>query len=206
MSHSPNSAQRLRRKSCAVAMVLGTALSAFGTATAGAAVPARAVSDITRYCSACWRNARLHPDCWSDCTQEVFCRLLERVTPEGWNQALAFESEERRELVRAIDAVKKRTQRSRKGFSAAVETLADEKDPSRRLLADDRAAVRQVAAALLSPRQQRILDLSFSGWSVQDIAAELRLPAARVSDEKYKAIQRLRDHFEAVSGPQSAIS
>ncbi|MBV9125091.1 MAG: hypothetical protein JO112_17180, partial [Planctomycetes bacterium] len=66
-----------------VAMVLGTALSALGSASATAAdmpdVTARAVHDISRYCTACWRNARLHPDCWTDCTQEVFSRLVERV-------------------------------------------------------------------------------------------------------------------------------
>jgi DNA-directed RNA polymerase specialized sigma24 family protein len=38
--------------------------------------------------------------------------------------------------------------------------------------------------------------LSFEGWSVHDIAHELRVPPERVSDEKYKAIRKLRDHFQ----------
>ena len=70
-----------------VAMVLGTALSTLGPAapaSADAPDSVRAVSDISRYCAACWRNARLHPDCWTDCTQEVFTRLLERVSPDTW--------------------------------------------------------------------------------------------------------------------------
>jgi hypothetical protein len=37
--------------------------------------------------------------------------------------------------------------------------------------------------------------MSFEGWSVHDIAGELSLPAERVSDEKYKAIRRLREHL-----------
>ena len=71
-----------------VAMVLGTALSALGAAPATAApvpeVTIRAIGDLSRYCTACWRNARLHPDSWGDCTQEVFRRLLERVSPDAW--------------------------------------------------------------------------------------------------------------------------
>ena len=59
----------------------------------------------------------------------------------------------------------------------------------------DRAAVDQAAAELLSSRQQRILRLSFEGASVQEIADELHLPAERVSDEKYKAIKKLRQHL-----------
>ena len=34
--------------------------------------------------------------------------------------------------------------------------------------------------------------MSLDGWSVQEIAAELGSPPERVSDEKYKAIRKLR--------------
>jgi RNA polymerase sigma factor (sigma-70 family) len=176
-------------------MVLGTALSTLGPATAHAAVtePAvvRAVTDINRYCTACWRNAHLHPDCWTDCTQEVFCRLMERLCPSAWSQVLTVDGDERREFLRAIDAVKKRTQRSRKWSSGLLDTVADARDREDRRLADDREVVRKAAAELLSSRQRRILQLSFEGWSVHDIAAELGVPAERVSDEKYKAIHKL---------------
>jgi RNA polymerase sigma factor (sigma-70 family) len=182
-----------------VAMVLGTALSAFAPgqeALAGDTSPAtlEAIADMGRYCTACWRNARLPADSWGDCTQEVFSRLLERVPTGQWEQALAGDGEEHREFVRAIDAVKKRTQRARK-WSAGLDGVADPRDAQARHLRDDREAVRQAAAELLTPRQQRILQLSFEGWSVQDVAAELHLPAERVSDEKYKAIRKLRAHL-----------
>ena len=39
-----------------VAMVLGTALSALGPAADTAS--AQTVNDLSRYCTACWRNAR----------------------------------------------------------------------------------------------------------------------------------------------------
>ncbi len=50
-----------------------------------------AIQDLSRYCTVCWRNARLHPDSWADCTQEVFCRLLSTVPDADWRQMLAQE-------------------------------------------------------------------------------------------------------------------
>ena len=35
--------------------------------------------------------------------------------------------------------------------------------------------------------------LSFEGWSVHEIAEEMQIPAERISDEKYKAIRKLRE-------------
>src|SRR5262245_32734559 len=87
----PNSALRARRPYM-MAVVLGTALSALGATRAEAApilgVNEQTITDISRYCSACWRNARLHPSCWDDCTQEVFHRLLQRVAPQTWHDII----------------------------------------------------------------------------------------------------------------------
>jgi RNA polymerase sigma factor (sigma-70 family) len=180
-------------------MFLGTALSALGAA-APARVEApdgtgRIVNDMSRYCTVCWRNARLHPDSWSDCTQEVFSRMLERVSPQAWEQALRGDGEERREFLRAIDAVKKRTQRSLRRQKFFNDPVADTRDDADRARATERAAVDQAAAQILSPRQQRIMHMSFEGWSVHEIAAALHVPAERISDEKYKAIRKLRVTF-----------
>src|SRR5262245_39991600 len=180
-------------------MVLGTALTALAPATSPAVelqeTTTRAVADMSRYCTACWRNARLHPDSWGDCTQEVFRWLLERVDQEAWGHLLREESEERREFLRAIDAVKKRTQRGQRRSVGLNGVVADPRDPGDRQRADDREAVQRAAGELLSTRQQRILQLSFEGWAVQDIADALQLPAERVSDEKYKAVRKLRAHL-----------
>ena len=48
---------------------------------------------------------------------------------------------------------------------------------------------------VLSPRQRKIVELSADGWAVPDIAAELETTPERVSDEKYKAIRKLRTHL-----------
>ena len=179
-----------------VAVVLGTALTAFapGHATAARADADQAAADLGRYCTACWRNARLPVDAWGDCTQEVFRRLLERVPPAAWGRLLKEENEDRREFLRAIDAVKKRTQRARK-FSPYLDGVTDLREPAARRTAAEREQVREAAEGLLSPRQQRILQLGFEGWSVHDTARELGLRAERVSDEKYKAVQKLRKHL-----------
>lgn len=183
-------------------MVLGTALATVGQAEGlrAAEVSEGAVNNVSRYCTACWRNAGLPVDRWGDCTQEVLRRLLETLEPERWERILKCETEERRELVRAIDAVKKRTQRDRKRTSPLVEAMADRHvadrhDESWSSLNDERDAVRHAAQELLTDRQQRILQMTIEGWTVADMATALSLNAERISDEKYKAIQKLRAHF-----------
>lgn len=186
------------RKASVAVMVLGSAFG-LGSATARARDVApetvRAISDMSRYCTTCWRHARLQVDCWSDCTQEVFGRLLERVPPDAWERVLADEGMERKEFLRAIDMVKKRVQRSRKPSDVPLDTVADGRGDRAEHLADRREEVRQAAGAVLSDRQQNILKLSFEGWSVHEIARGLRISTARVSDEKYKAIRKLRRYL-----------
>ncbi len=185
-----------------MAVVLGTALSALPSTAlandvashANGSATLQAIADMNRYCSTCWRNARLPMDSWTDCTQEVFKKLLERVPQGSWDRVLQSEGNERREFLRAIDAVKKRTQRAHK-HGSAVEAIADRREQHSRQLADAREVVREAATELLTPRQQQILQMSFEGWSVQEMAKDLQLPAERVSDEKYKAIRKLREHL-----------
>jgi RNA polymerase sigma factor (sigma-70 family) len=199
-----------RKRPYVAAVLLGTALTAFGPGHAAAGTQSdatlRAVNDLGRYCTACWRNARLPADCWGDCTQEVFHRLLERVPTDAWARILRSDSEDRREFVRAIDAVKKRQQRARK-LLHNLDGAADVRESPERTRLEQREAVRQAAEELLSPRQQRILQMSFEGWSVREMASELRLTAERVSDEKYKAVQRLRQHLADLDDvPEPALS
>jgi RNA polymerase sigma factor (sigma-70 family) len=194
MASSEQGKKRPGRRPYVMAVMLGTALTALGGPPAGAApeTTLRAVNDLSRYCTTCWRNARLHPDVWTDCTQEVFSRLLERVGTDAWSRLLKDDCEERREFLRAIDTVKKRTQRSKRWAPEPAEGVADRRDLHRRDVADEREAVARAAAELLTERQQRIMQLSFEGWNVHEIAGELRTPPERISDEKYKAIRKLR--------------
>src|SRR5205814_10030895 len=100
----------LRAGSTAIALVIGLA------ALTAQASESDLVRDIQRYCTVCWRNAHLDPGLWDDCTQEVCCRLLGKVRAGelDLNLVLADDTPERRELVRAIDMVRKRVQRARR--------------------------------------------------------------------------------------------
>ena len=203
MQTSNTPAKREQRRPYVMAVVLGTALTALGGAPASAAQPEttlRAVNDLSRYCTTCWRNARLHPDVWTDCTQEVLSRLLERVSPDGWSRLLRDDGEERREFLRAIDAVKKRHRRSKQLAAGAGRGSRRPPRPApprccRRARGCrpgvGRAAQRTTAAhraaqlrGLERPRDRR--------------RAAYARPSA-VSDEKYKAIRKLRGRLAEMS-------
>jgi RNA polymerase sigma factor (sigma-70 family) len=183
-----------------VAVMLGALAaspSRAATASPSAAPNSKAVTDISKYCQTCWRNARLPADRWQDCTQEVFVRLLERVEAEKWGSVLVDdETSERREFLRAIDAVKKRTQRARK-FAGLSSDQPDHRI-SNTTVRDDREAMAKAALEVLSPRQRRLLDLAADGWSVPEIATELGTTVERVSDEKYKAVKKLQHYLGTV--------
>jgi DNA-directed RNA polymerase specialized sigma24 family protein len=179
-------------RSLMVAVVLGTALTMGGDATAATKSPDQAITAISKYCTACWRNARLPEDRWGDCTQEVLTRLLQSVDREKWGSILAEETTERKEFLRAIDAVKKRTQRARK-YAALTPDHADWRNTDD--LRDRREALNLATKTVLSDRQKQIVELSATGWAIPDIAAKLGTTVDRVSDEKYKAIRKLRTHF-----------
>jgi RNA polymerase sigma factor (sigma-70 family) len=190
-------AQASRRLMAAV--VVGTAMSALGAdARAAQAQPTTdAVTDISKYCQVCWRNARLDPDSWPDCTQEVLVRLLQTVQPDKWAGLLKQdENDDRREFLRAIDAVKKRTQRARK-TSGLADDVADRRFAPEAARNELHEELEKVSHKVLSQRQRRILALTFDGWSVPEIADELATTVERVSDEKYKAIRKLRKELHA---------
>jgi RNA polymerase sigma factor (sigma-70 family) len=183
------------RKPYMVAVFLGTALSALGGSAGAAELQPnqsnKVISDLGRYCTTCWKNARLNPDAWEDCTQDVLGRILERIPTDHWNQVFVQESSERREFLRAIDTVKKRSQRARKWYSSSLDEMQDNRNLAQGDLQEKREIL-DSASSVLSERQKRILDFTKQGWSVAEIAKELKAGADRVSDEKYKAIQKLR--------------
>ena len=184
-----------RSRAMMMVAVLGSALAANTAHGSTADLSPKAVQNISKYCQACWRNARLPADRWQDCTQEVFARLLERVETEKWDAVLKDdETAERREFIRAIDAVKKRTQRARK-FAALSSDVPERANRTENSVRDDRDAVAKAAREMLSPRQRRILELTADGWAVPEIATELSTSVERISDEKYKAVKKLQHHF-----------
>lgn len=156
------------------------------------------VRDIQRYCTVCWRNARLDPRLWDDCTQEVCCRLLTKARDGRLDlgQVLSDDTPERRELVRAIDMVRKRVQRAKRHQPIdALALPAPDTDQRQRERLELGEILESARRAVLSPRQDRIVELWMRGWSVPEIGTDLGIPVNRVSDEKYKALRKLELHL-----------
>jgi RNA polymerase sigma factor (sigma-70 family) len=168
-----------------------------------AAEQAEGLTGIQRYCATSWRNAGIDAQDWDDCTQEVMAQLLERLDGRRMTIAIGDEkSEERRELNRSIWCVAQRWRRRLKPASmdqlASFEQAAEEVD---RDLADEADQVWMVAAGCLTSRQQQILSLWSQGWTIREIAGRLDLSPARASDEKYKAIKKLRKRLGIAEEP-----
>jgi DNA-binding CsgD family transcriptional regulator len=194
-SVTPGMLARTRRAApAAMALVIGLA------ALTAQASEYELVRDIQRYCTVCWRNARLDPTLWDDCTQEVCCRLLTkaRAGDLDLNLVLADDTPERRELVRAIDMVRKRVQRAKRHQSIDPLVVADtDHDQRHRERLELGEILEGARRAVLSPRQDRIVELWMRGWSVPEIGVELKMAVNRVSDEKYKALRKLEHHLRS---------
>ena len=203
------SATRLRVSLAACALAVATSAAdpstqaaggAFAAVTAGARVAqADLLRKIEAYCTRSWQNAGIARQDWSDCTNDVFVRLLKSLGREGLQRAIEDrESEQRRELNRSIWATAQRWRRSPRLSPLSDEDgRSAERDPwPARVEALSR--VRSAIAsddARLSPTQQDIVARWSDGESIGSIADVLKLSPARVSDEKYKAIQKLRRFF-----------
>lgn len=169
---------------------------------AGSAVTAaaddRAIEFVEGYCSTSWKNARIDQQDWADCTQETFTRLLERVNQDNWINAVDAKSDERRELSRSIWCTVQKWKRQPRSKYLNTETVTDRETRSERTPAQILNDIRELLArhkSDLSPRQFKIISRWVDGVSVHDIANQLGIPASRVSDEKYKAIRKLRRHI-----------
>lgn len=180
--------------SCHLLAACAVAIATAVNGGSAAASEGRAIEKLEQYCSASWRNAGIKRDEWDDCTQQALTELLEQVQREGLPQAIENgESLERRELNRAIWRLVQRQRRKPRlrSFDEA-RTLAPSAFPSMNSLNTDWERVSDAASTALSDRQRQILELSRAGYRVAEIAEQLRTTPQRVSDEKYKAIAKLR--------------
>lgn len=204
-----SSPRRLRMSLAACALVVATSAAdrstqavggAFAAVTAGAKVSqADLLRKIEAYCNRSWQNAGVARQDWSDCTNDVFARILESLGRDGLHRAIEDrESDQRRELNRSIWATAQRWRRSpRLSPLTGDDARSTERDPWPAKM----EALSQVRSAIdaddvrLSPAQRDIVTRWSDGESITSIADALKLSPARVSDEKYKAIQKLRRHF-----------
>ena len=203
----PSSRLRLSLAACALVVATSTAdvsaqtaSSALAAATAVGQVSESVVlKKIQAYCTRSWLNAGIAQQEWDDCTQDVYLRLLSNLNRTQMLQALDdLESDERRELNRAIWATAQRRRRAQHHASltddAGREAAVDHWPAKMEAIDQIRRSI-DSSEAKLSPQQREIVTRWSDGEAISRIAEELKLSPARVSDEKYKAIQKLRCHF-----------
>ena len=178
----------------ACAIALATAVGANGS---DSATELQAVEKIQHYCSVSWRNAGIRNEEWDDFTQQTLLELLSQVSREKLPTAIQqSQSDERRELNRAVWRMVQRWRRAPRPESFDERhTLAGQHSESLSASDHDWNEVAAIAEDVLSERQMRIIDLTRDGWGVAEIARKLNMSAARVSDEKYKAIAKLRERL-----------
>ncbi|MCA9259731.1 MAG: sigma-70 family RNA polymerase sigma factor [Planctomycetales bacterium] len=152
----------------------------------------QALASVEKYCTTSWRQAGIECQDWDDCTQQVIAELLERIDGDGLVAAMSKnDSDQRRELNRAIWRTAKRWQRrSRVAFSSDAE-VADAREARGREAAESREWIEE-RLDQLSGLQQEIVRDALDGYSIPETAERLQTTAQRVSDNKYKAIQKLR--------------
>lgn len=178
----------------------GGVIAACALILAGAATDAteaNAVGAIERYCQASWSRAAIDRQDWHDCTQEVLIELLQRAAQKDLaRQSDDGEQDElNRELTRSIWAVAQRWRRRHQYAPLNEVFVADRENPQVAEENDEMQQILERASESLTDRQKQIVALSIDGYSVAEIADELAMTTARVSDEKYKAIRRLKDRI-----------
>lgn len=169
---------------------------------AGKCVESVLLEKISAYCARSWQNAGIARQDWNDCTQEVYSRLLARVREKDMRRIFDDDqSPERRELNRAIWATAQRWRRAPRqvalnGDDTRPERVDTWPEKMETLSRVERAM--DSGDARLTPTQRQIVKRWTDGESISGIADSLDMTPARVSDEKYKAIQKLRSHFGTV--------
>lgn len=195
-----NSMSKSVRRCLSVA-TCALAVSAPGNGPSGIDDQAQAIHNIGRYCTSSWINAGIQRQEWPDCTQQVLCGLLERISADQLPKAVQNrDSSERRELNRSIWRIVQRWKRRRHYLSltdrpnvADRTTGGSQMEPAGELLDEVRTFISR--SKRFSDRQRSIMQHWLAGMSVAEISQRLNLPPARVSSEKHKGLRKLRQEW-----------
>ncbi len=128
--------------------------------------------------------------------RDRFDRMIEEIGQLGIRDVLSRETSEGPDFFRAIDMVKKRAQRERSYLP--IESI----DPSATAAAstgDDetRAALYEAIGNSLSPREAALIHATLQGETPAEIASRWGVAPKTVSNEKTRAIQKLREVLTA---------
>jgi len=168
-------------------------------ATSDELVDSATIQSIDKYCAVSWHRANIPRQDWDDCSQQAFVRILTRVSRERLAEAIENRrSKHRRELNRCIWATTQWWRRSYRHRSLTGDDVPDSAFTARVsgvTVPDVREAIQSEAVGLTAI-QRRVIDLWAKGHSTTEMASELGVASRRISDEKYKAISKLRARFQ----------
>ncbi len=182
------------------------------TTTADADAIVSGLGQLDRYLSRAWYRAGIAPQQHDDCTQAVYTTLLQSLGRDrfdglltdvgqwGIRDVLSRETPEGPDFFRAIDTVKKRAQRE-KTFQP-IDAL-DIPDASIAIpgQADWRGALQEAIDHSLNPREAALIRATIQGETPAEIAQRWGVAPKTVSNEKSRALQKLRDALGADLDP-----
>ena len=164
----------------------------------------KGLEQLNRYLSRAWYRAGVPPQMHDDCSQAVyvsmlqtlgrdrFDRMIDDIGQFGIKDVLSRETAEGPDFFRAIDTVKKRAQRERTFQPLDAIDVADHPngEDARALW---RGALQEAIDQTLTPREASLVYETLQGKTPAEIASEWGVAPKTVSNEKTRAIQKLRE-------------
>ncbi|HEV3167337.1 MAG TPA: sigma-70 family RNA polymerase sigma factor [Isosphaeraceae bacterium] len=162
---------------------------------------------LERYLSRAWYRAGIPPQQHDDSSQAVYVTLLQNwgsprfeqmlgeIGQNGIRDVLSRETPNGPDFFRAVDTVKKRSQRERTFQPLeSAETLTGTRDTG--MAADWRGALQEAIDQSLNPREAALIYATLNGETPLEIASHWGIAPKTVSNEKTRVIQKLRDFLE----------
>lgn len=169
---------------------------------------ASGLSQLDRYLGRSWARAGIAPQQHDDCTQAVYATLLQNWGREpfdgllaevglfGIRETLSRDTSQGPEFFRAIDTVKKRSQRE-KTFAPLDEGANVASAGTDGASESWRGALHEAIASSLNPREAALIRATLQGETPAEIAQQWGVAPKTVSNEKTRAIQKLREALVA---------
>ena len=174
------------------------------TAEVDTAAVSKGLVQLDRYLARAWYRGGISTQQHDDSTQAVyttllqgwgrdrFDQLLSEVGTFGIKDVLSRETADGPDFFRAIDTVKKRAQRERNfqtldGVDAAAANTAGGTQ------GDMNSSLQEAILNALSPREAALIQATLQGETPAEIAQQWGIAPKTVSNEKTRALQKLRD-------------
>jgi RNA polymerase sigma factor (sigma-70 family) len=166
------------------------------------------LSQLNRYLTRAWYRAGIPTQLHDDSSQAVYVTLLRNLGHDRFNSlvedigrvgirdVLSRETAEGPDFFRAIDMVKKRTQRERSFIPLdTIDVAASPRQDETR--AEWRDALQEAINQSLNPREAALIHATLRGETPAEIASRWGVAPKTVSNEKSRVIQKLREVMSA---------